>query len=399
MPSSPSHRPMTVLQVVPALDTGGVERTTIDIAAALVRGGDRALVASEGGRLEAELAAVGGELIRLPAGTKNPAVMAVNALRLARLIRRERIDLVHARSRAPAWSALLACRATGAPFLTTYHGIYAERGAVKRFYNSVMARGEMVIANSHYTAGLIADRHGTPAERIAVIHRGTDLANYRPEAVDAARRDTLRRAWNLTGGEKVVLNVARLTGWKGQSLLIEAASLPPLAAQMDVTIVLAGDAQGRASYHAELESLVWARHLAGRVRIVGHCPDVPAALALADVAVIASTEPEAFGRFAVEAEAMGVPVVATVLGAATETVLAPPHASETDRTGWLAPPNDAAALAAAIGVALALLPEERAELSRRARAHAEHFSLEAMQEATLALYRKMLSPSRNGRNP
>lgn len=396
MPSSPPRRPLTVLQVVPGLDTGGAERTTIDIAAALVRGGDRALVASEGGRLEAELAAAGGELIRLLASSKNPVVMATNALRLARLIRSERVDLVHARSRAPAWSALAACRATGTPFLTTYHGIYAEGGAAKRLYNSVMARGDMVIANSRYTARLIAERYGTPSERIAVIHRGVDLASYRPEAVDEARRDALRRAWKLTGREKIVLNVARLTDWKGQSMLIEAAVLPPLSGRDDLVIVLAGDAQGRDAYRRDLEGRIATRRLAGRVKIVGHCPDVPAALALADVAVVASTEPEAFGRFAVEAEAMGVPVVATALGAAPETVLAPPHVAEADRTGWLVPPKDAASLAAAIGTALALSPDERAELSKRARAHAERFSTEAMQEATLALYGKMLSQGRNG---
>jgi len=387
---------MTVLQVVPSLDTGGAERTTIDIAAELVRGGSRALVASEGGRLEAELAAAGGELVRLPAGSKNPVIMAGNALRLARLIRSERVDLVHARSRAPAWSALAACHATGTPFLTTYHGVYAERGAAKRFYNSVMTRGKMVIANSSYTAGLIAQRYGTPAERIAVIHRGADLVDYRPAAVDEARRDALRRTWNLTGREKIVLNVARLTNWKGQSVLIEAATLPPLSGHADLVIVLAGDAQGRKSYRQELEGLIAGQNLAGRVKIVGHCPDVPAALALADVAVVASTEPEAFGRFAVEAEAMGVPVVATAIGAAPETVLAPPHVAEADRTGWLVPPKDAASLAAAIGTALALSPDERAELSQRARAHAERFSTGAMQEATLALYGKMLSQRRNG---
>ena len=390
MSSSPSRR-LTILQVVPNLDTGGAERSAVDIAAALVESGSRALVASEGGRLEGELVAVGGELIRLPVASKNPLVMLANVRRLARLIREERIDLVHARSRAPAWSALYAARRARVPFVTTYHGIYNEHDRLKRLYNSVMARGDRVIANSHYTARLIAERYGTPAECITVIHRGTDLARFERASVDEPRRQALRRQWNLRGGETVVLNVARLTGWKGQRVLIEAAALPPLAGRSALAVILAGDAQGRDAYHAELEAEIFQRKLAGRVRLVGHAADVPAALSLSDVAVIASTEAEAFGRFAVEAQAMGVPVVATLLGAAGETVLALPYAKEAERTGWLVPPGDAEALAGAIGEALALDLAEREFLALRARAQAGRFGADRMQAATLALYRDVLS--------
>ena len=160
MPSSPSHA-LTVLQVIPSLETGGAERAVIEIAAALTRRGDRALVASKGGRLEGELKAAGGELMRLPTATKNPLAILANARRLVRLIRAEKVDIVHARSRAPAWSALLACRRTGVPFVTTFHGIYGEKKRAKRLYNSVMARGDAIIANSHYTARLIRERYGT----------------------------------------------------------------------------------------------------------------------------------------------------------------------------------------------------------------------------------------------
>src|SRR6185295_7319109 len=183
MPSSPPRPAMTVLQLVPSLDTGGAERATIDIAAALAARGDRALVASVGGRLEGELSQVGGVLIRMPVGSKNPVVMAANVLRLARIIRRENVDLVHARSRAPAWAALFACRAAKIPFITTFHGIYGERNFAKRFYNSVMVRGAAVIANSHYTAQLIAERYGTPGNRTFVIPRGTDLEKFDRAAV------------------------------------------------------------------------------------------------------------------------------------------------------------------------------------------------------------------------
>lgn len=401
MPSSPTptnarqagkpRRPLTVLQVIPALETGGAERTTIDIAAALTRRGDRALVASEGGRMAGELADAGGELMALPVGAKDPLRIGLNGERLARLVRRENVDIVHARSRAPAWAARYACWRTRVPFVTTYHGSYSEQNAAKRLYNGVMAAGDTVIANSHYTAGLIAKRYGTAAERIVVIPRGTDLTRFSRDAVGEDRRQVLRHDWGLGHDERAVVNLARLTGWKGQAVLIEAAAQPPLAGRADIVVVLAGDDQGRGQYRRELEQAMAAHDLTSRVRLVGHCSDAPAALALADVAVIASTEPEAFGRTAIEAAAMGVPVVATTLGATVETVLAPPACAEEKRTGWLVPPGDAPALGAAIGAALAMPQKERQALAVRARAHATGFTIEAMQEATLTVYDRLVS--------
>lgn len=389
-PSGPSRRPITVLQVIPALDTGGAERTTVDIAAALVRRGDRALVATAGGRLLPELEATGATVVPMPVGAKGPFAMLRNAWRLARLVRAEGVDLVHARSRAPAWAARLASRRTGVPFVTTFHGIYGERNALKRRYNSVMASGDVVIANSAYTAGLVAARYGTPETRIAVIPRGTDPARFDRAAIDPARTDALRRAWGVTEGRPVVLHLARLAAWKGQRVLIEAAALPPLSST-GADVLLAGDAQGREDYRAELQASIARLGLGGRVRLVGHCDDAPAALVLADVVVIASTEPEAFGRTATEAAAMGVPVVATALGATGETVRSPPAVGADERTGWLVPPGDAEALSGAIAEALQLAPEARAALAERARAHATGFTTEAMQAATLAVYDRLLA--------
>ncbi len=380
---------LTVLQVIPSLETGGAERGAIDIAAALAARGDRALVASEGGRLEADLAKAGGVLLRLPVGSKNPLVMAANVMRLAALIRREKVQIVHARSRAPAWSAWCAARLTGVPFLTTYHGIYGETNAAKRFYNSVMAAGDRVIGNSEFTGRLIRERYKTPAERIVVIPRGIDLARFDPQAVGEDRRAALRRAWGLPDNARIVLQLARLTAWKGQRVLIEALALPPLAGRADLIAVLVGDAQGREDYRRELQSLTEAHGLTGRVRIVGHSDDAPAALALSDVAVVASTEAEAFGRTAMEAAAMGLPVVATALGATEETVLTPPRVPEAERTGWLVPPGDPAALAAAIDSALGLSPDLGRALGERARRHAENFTTAAMQQRTLALYDRL----------
>jgi glycosyltransferase involved in cell wall biosynthesis len=378
----------TILQIIPRLDTGGAELTTIEITEAVVRAGGRMLVASEGGRMEGEIARAGGSLIPMPAGAKNPATILANARRLARIIAAERVKLIHARSRAPAWSALLAARRTGLPFVTTYHGAYGEKGRLKRLYNSVMARGDIVIANSGFTADLVAARYGTPRDRLRVIYRGVEGDRFDPAAIAADRVAELRRRWGLDAGQSVILQAARLTGWKGQSVLIEAAGLLDRGGHLsDAVVVLAGDDQGRTGYRAELAGQIARLGLAGKVRLVGHCDDMPAAFLLARVAVVASTEPEAFGRAATEAQVMGCPVIATAIGAPPETVLAQPGVEAGAETGWLVPPGDAAALAARLAEALDLDPRQRRAMGERARAHVlTRFSLEGMKRQTLAVY-------------
>lgn len=380
---------LTVLQVVPELDAGGVERTTLDIAGAIAAAGGRALVASAGGRLEPDLALAGGTLVRLPLATKNPLRMRANAYALKALARDENVSLIHARSRAPAWSALMAARSLGLPFVTTYHGIYNGRTAPKRFYNGVMARGDIVIANSRYTADHVARMHGVAADRIAVIPRGMDLDRFSPGAVSPARKADLLAAWGLQAGTgPLLLLPGRLTRWKGQADFIRALTVLKARGRLEgVRAVLAGDAQGRDAYVAELKGLIAAGGLTGQVHIVGHVVDMPAALALSAVAVSASIEPEAFGRVATEAQAMGVPVIATDLGAARETVITEP---DTARTGWRVPPGDAEAMADALEAALHLSAAERRALTGRALAHARaEYDVKVMCARTLAVYERV----------
>ncbi|MXN66481.1 glycosyltransferase [Stappia sp. GBMRC 2046] len=377
--------------MIPELETGGAERTAVDIAVALAARGDRAIVLSQGGGLVEELEAAGGEHIAFPAKTKNPLALVNNAFRLASMIRRENIELIHARSRAPAWSALMAARMTGIPFVTTYHGLYGQKSRLKGLYNSVMARGDVVIANSHYTADIIAKRHAFAAGRIEVVHRGSDLEAFAGSAENEARGKKLLAAWGVDENSRVILNVARLTWWKGQRVLIDALADLARDGKADWVAVLAGSDQGREDYRRELEERILSAGLEKRVKLVGHCADIPAAHAAADIAVIASIEPEAFGRAAVEAQASGVPVIATDLGAAPETVLAPPQVAEEERTGYRVPPGDAAALANALRKVLSLGAGEREALVRRAADHAAaNFSMQAMCRTTLALYDRLL---------
>ena len=375
-----------ILQIVPRLDAGGAERTTIDMAGALGREGWRALVACAGGRMMGELEAAGGEWIAMDAASKSPITILSNAIRIKRVIAREDIKLVHARSRAPAWSALIAARMAGVPFVTTYHGIYNARGALKRWYNSVMVRGDAVIANSEWTAARIQREYQPAPKRVVVIPRGVDTHVFDPAGIAPDRVTALHQQWKVEGGDIVVLLPGRLTRWKGQGVLIDALAQMKRAGTLDrIHAVLAGDAQGRDAYEAELRAAVATAGLTDSVCIPGHVSDMAAAYAAADIVVSASVEPEPFGRVPAEAGAMAKPVIATDHGGARETVL-PGH------SGVLTPPDDARALATALEQMIALGDDGRRSMGAAGRTHIlGRYTSERMCSATLALYREILS--------
>lgn len=385
---------VTILQVVPRLDAGGSEQAAVEITQALICAGASALVATEGGRLATAIADAGGEIVPLPVASKNPLTILANARRLAKLIEERGVDLVHARSRAPAWSAFLAARRTGRPFVTTYHGAYGNPGALKRIYNSVMGRGDRVIANSHYTAELIASRHEAARDRVRIIYRGVDEDAFDARAVPPEAVARLRERWGVAPGTKIVLQAARLTGLKGHRDTIEAAFLLAAESALDGAVVIfAGDAPGKSAYREDLAALIARHGLQDKVRLVGHCQEMPAAFLAAEVALVPSLVPETFGRTSIEAQAMGCPVIVSDIGALPETVIAPER-DKSGFTGWLVKPGDPAALAAKIKRALNLAPEARTALRARTRARvASQYTLRAMQRATLAVYDELLGTS------
>lgn len=375
---------MNILQVIPNLETGGAERTTIEIAQALVDQGHTALVASEGGHMEDELAAVGGELIRMPLASKSPVQMLKNTGDLARLIRSRGIDLVHARSRAPAWSAMRAARQAGVPFVTTYHGTYNARSSLKRWYNSVMARGDKVIANSQFIHDHIVLEHDIAFERIVVIPRGVDIARFEPDAGIRERGKALRAGWDVSDSEFLFLLPARLTRWKGQTLAIQALGLLKARGEIVPHLVLAGSDQGRASFRSELETLARDLDVAPSVIFAGQCDDMPAAFAACDVALNPSIEPEAFGRTAAEASAAGKPVIVSDHGGAREVVV-------NRKTGWRVKPGDAEALADALYGAIQTNASERVRMGAAGQAHVKNrYTTASLQSATLQVYRELL---------
>jgi glycosyltransferase involved in cell wall biosynthesis len=372
----------TLLQVTPALEAGGVETLTLDVAQAVAQAGARSLVASRGGSLEAALAHTGASLIRLPLQTKNPASILRNAGRLAEVMRREQVSLAHVRSRAPAFSAILAARAVGAPIIATYHGIYSAGWPLKRWFNGVMTWGDAVIANSNFTRDHILSQHRVSPSKVVVIPEGIDVAAFDPTVVSGERVADVRRSWRIARdeGRAVVLMAARLAGWKGHDVLLEA--LARMKRRDETLLILAGFSD-ESPHTDRLRRSIARMGLGGAVRIVGPCADMPAAYLAADVVAAPSVLPESFGRAAAEAGAMRRPVLASRLGAMAETV-------EDGVTGWLAAPGDPEAWAAALDRALKQDPSSHAAMGDAARARISSlYSLSTMMTSTFDLYGRL----------
>ncbi|EHH67963.1 lipopolysaccharide biosynthesis protein [Gluconobacter morbifer G707] len=293
------------------------------------------------------------------------------------------MDLVHARSRVPAWSAWLACRREGIPLVTTWHGVHEAKWWGKRRYNSVLARGARVIAISDFIAGRMKREYGVTDDRLRTIPRGADPRLFSPDAVSGEQIQTLAEAWDLPDDAKVIFMPARLTRWKGQGVLIEALALLRRMTETAWVCVLTGPETDR-KFAQALGRRVRELGLQDHVRFAGNCADIPAACALASVVVAPSLRPEPFGRTLVEAQMMGRPVIGTSQGAMMETVLP-------GETGLVVPPDDAPALAAALASVLSAPQDALDWLAEKARAHVlRHYTIRQMQAATLGVYDELL---------
>jgi glycosyltransferase involved in cell wall biosynthesis len=375
----PESRPPVVLQVLASLEPGGSTRSAIDIARAVVEAGAASLVASAGGPLSGDLRRAGATPIDLPLDSRSPFALRRCARRLARVIREHGVGIVHARGPGPSWSAFRAASAAGAHFLATFDTVYSRGGRLQSRHTAAMAKGERVIAVSHFLADHIREAYPVDPGRIRLIRRGIDLRYFDPEQVRPERLVQLARRWNLPDGVPVVMTASR-RGWAVNGILLDAlARLRGLSFRC--LLVGAGE---DAATRPELERRIRALGLAERVQLTGQCADMPAAYMLADVVVSASSEPEAFVHVVTEAQAMGRPVVTTNHGGVEEQVVR-------GRTAWLAPPGDPEALAAAIAEALGLNPEQRFALGQIAMSHArESFGKERMCAQTLAVYQELL---------
>ncbi len=381
--SLPNDKQPVILQVLPELRAGGVERGTIEMAAAIANAGWKSIVASAGGDMAKQLAYVGAEHVELPLQTKNPMKMKANARALQKLIRDKQIDLVHARSRAPAWSAYWATQNTHTRFVTTFHGTYGLGSKWKQKYNAVMTNGQCVIAISQFIAEHICANYDMDSSRLRIIHRGVDVEKFDPAKVNAHALTKLTKEWRLPEDVPVILMPGRITRWKGQHVLLEALAKLP---HRNFHCILLGDDQRHPAYREELEAMVEKLGLQGHARMAPNTTHMPEAYTLANVVVAPSTDPEAFGRISVEAQAMGKPFLATDHGGFRETVL-------DGETGFLLPPGDTDALAEALKKALDMPEAEREAWAMRARQHVcDYFSTALMQHKTINVYSELLWP-------
>ncbi len=375
-------RKLTIAQIIPSLNAGGAERAVVDIAAATVVAGHRAIVVSSGGYYQAELQAKQARFVKRNVDSKNPLSILINAFWLAAFISQEKVDIIHARSRAPAWSAYLAARLTGTPFVTTFHAAYKGNFFLKKIYNGVMASGDRIIAISEFIAEHIKKNYGVPASRITVIPRGIDMSVYDQGSVSDERKQKLQNLWNNAAHVPVIIMPGRLSPIKGHELVIEA-----LAAikQHAFICVFIGPDQGRTKYSEMLHKQVDEYGLTDKIKWMDG-GDVPAAYSLANLVLSPSQVAEGFGRVPVEAQAMGVPVIATALGATNETIV-------DGQTGWLVPLASVTAISHAIVQCLSLAPEQRAAMSQKAKDYVRSkFELKQMCDATLKVYDEVAKP-------
>lgn len=377
------HRALTIVQMLPDLEEGGVECETVEMAGYLARCGHKSIVISGGGRMVETLEAAGSRHVRWPnIGEKSPRCLAY-ILPLRRLLTHESVDVLHLRSRLPAWIGYLAWKSLPAAarprLLTTFHGFYSINA-----YSAIMTKGERVVAVSKAIADHIVEAYGTPQERIEIIHSGFDEDRFNPDRVETRRIQTLRRQWRVDNTTApVILLPGRITRLKGHDFFIRSLGriqhLPWIA-------VCAGDVDDSSELVRELRDSLKTLNLEDRVFFPGHCEDMPAAMLLADVVVSASVKPESFGRVAIEAQAMGTPVVATAHGGSLETV-------RDKITGWLVKPDDETEMATALGEAVSdSALAKQFGMNAREWVH-RHFTARRINALNMAVYERLVFPA------
>lgn len=383
----PATDPLTVLIVVPRLDVGSADAGAAELVRVLAGAGHRPIVVSRGGRREADVAASGGQLVHMDVASNRPAIILGNIARLVRLVRAHGCDVIHAHGRAPGWSAFCAARITDVPFLTSCYRGFREQNAFKRLYNSVMVRGDRVIAVSDQIAELIAERYGTPADRITVVPASVDVDLFDPASVSQERIDAVRRSWGVGADTKVILVVGRMIRRKGHDVVVRAVRRLQDMGLSDFLCVFVGEDPGGTRYVGDLWDLVLATGSVDRIRMHWSTQDMPAAFAAAGVVVSAAIQAEGLQRAILEAQAMARPIVVSDLGAGPEVVLAPPAVAEDRMTGLRISAGDDAALAAALIRLFSLPAEARRAMGRRGRDWVlAHFTVGIVADLMLGLY-------------
>ena len=379
---------INVLQVIPKLGYGGAETGCYDIAHYLAEKDCGSYIATSGGELLKFVKKNKVGVFKLPVHSKNPFIIFLNIFLLSIIIIMKKINIVHARSRAPAWACYFACLVTNTKFVTTFHGTYNFKSKFKKFYNSIMLRSKLTIAGSNFIFGHINENYNeylSKKNKLRVIFRGINIDYFNFKNISILKQEKLKRDWVIDPNKFTILMPGRLTYWKGQEKLIEALNI--LIEDYNFSnfqAVILGSDQGRKVYTKKLLSLVERYSLTKKIKFINHCKDMPLAYSLADVVVSASIEPEAFGRVAVESQSMGKPIIASNIGGSKETIL-------NKKSGFLYKHDDPRELAKNLNTVIQLDQEELKLIGNEGRKNiTKKFDVEVMCDSNLREYRKLL---------
>ena len=378
-----------VLQVIPKLGYGGAETGCYDIAHYLPENGCESFIVTSGGELTKFVDKKKVKLIKLPVHSKNPLLILVNTILLIGIILFFKISIVHARSRAPAWSCLFATKLTNRKFVTTFHGTYNFSGKLKKFYNSVMVRSDLIIAGSNFIFSHIKENYSEflkSQKKFLVIFRGINVDYFDSSTKLENDEKNLLQKWNINDEKKIILMPGRLTSWKGQELFIEAINLVKIELGYEAFhAVILGNDQGRDLYKKKLIRLTEQYHLTNQIKFIDHCEDMALAYKVSDIIVSASIEPEAFGRVAVEAQSMEKLIIASNIGGSNETII-------DEKTGFLFKSGDAESLSKKIIHGLTMDETSINLMGKEGRNNIiKKFNVEKMCFSTYSEYKRLLN--------
>jgi glycosyltransferase involved in cell wall biosynthesis len=380
---------LKVLQVIPKLGYGGAETGCYDVAHYLPENNCDSFIVTSGGELLKFIDKKKVKVIRLPVHSKNPLLIIINFIALVGIILFKNISIVHARSRASAWSCLLATKVTGRRFVTTFHGTYNFKNSFKKFYNSVMVRSHLIIAGSNFIFSHIKEnysKHLSDKKKLMVIFRGINVDYFDPSTKIESEEKKLLKKWEIEKDKKIILLPGRLTGWKGQEVFIEAVNLVNIELGYEAFYaVILGSDQGRELYKKKLIRLTEQYRLINQVKFIDHCKDMALAYKVSDIVVSASIEPEAFGRVAVEAQSMEKPIIASNIGGSNETVV-------DEKTGFLFETNNPKSLSQKILKTLSMDEVSLKSIGKEGRKNIiQKFNVEKMCFSTYSEYKRILN--------
>ena len=380
---------LKVLQVIPKLGYGGAETGCYDIAHYLPENDCGSFIVTSGGELLKFIDKKKVKIIKLPVHSKNPLIIFINFLALVAIILVKNISIVHARSRAPAWSCLLAAKITGRKFVTTFHGTYNFNNKIKKFYNSVMVRSDLIIAGSNFIFSHIKDNYTkylNAKKKLLVIFRGINVDYFDPTTKLDSDEKKLLKKWQIEKDKKIILLPGRLTGWKGQEVFIEAINLVNIELGYEAFYaVILGSDQGRDLYKKKLIRITEQHRLNNQVKFIDHCNDMALAYKVSDIVISASIEPEAFGRVAVEAQSMEKPIIASDIGGSNETII-------DEKTGFLFESSNAKSLSEKILKVLSMDETLLQSIGKEGRKNIiQKFNVEKMCFSTYSEYKRIIN--------